>query len=67
MHIQAIWSASMSDKLLRQVNAEQIASVLSPGTERGSHRSAAAWDAELTAGLSEGCEAEGLQAQGRRG
>lgn len=46
----------------RQVNAEEIASVLSPDTEGSSHCSAAAWDGGLIPGLSKGCKVEGLQA-----
>ena len=41
--------------------------MLLPGTERGSHRSAAAWDAGLTAGLNEGCEVDVFQAWGGLG
>ena len=48
--------------ILRQVNAEEIASILSPDTEGDSHRSASAWDGGLIPGLSEACEADGLQA-----
>ena len=53
--------------ILRQVNAEEIATILSPDTEGDSHRSAAAWDAGLTAGLSVGCEVDGFQAWGGLG
>lgn len=48
--------------ILRQVNAEEIASILSPDTEGSSHLSAAAWDGGLIPGLSEGYKVEGLQA-----
>ena len=41
--------------------------MLLPGTEWVGHRSAAAWDAGLTAGLSVGCEVDGFQAWGGLG
>lgn len=52
-------------QVLRQVNTKASGLSLSKsGTGRSSLRSAAAWEAGLTAGLSEGCEVDGLQAWG---
>jgi hypothetical protein len=61
-------SALTSDKLRRQVNTEWAApTILKVSSDQGSHCSAVAWEAGVTAGLSEGGEVEGLQVWGWQG